>query len=171
MARTPQQIGASNRRNGPTRPRTDRTPQQQGARNRGAGKRWEIDCESYLRLKAGFPNATRNLHTGVGDFMGVGDLNLECTIVPWEKVWAKVDQAEEDANAPGGPGDFVVWKKRPRVGDPGRGYAIMTAERFWCLWADLCAYQRAEADFHLDWEKAFAAGFKAAKEGETRDTA
>jgi hypothetical protein len=148
MARTPQQIGASNRRN---------------------GKHAQLDAAAWLR-DHGYPHAAYEIRNGVSDILGTWDVGVEVTLTTWDKIWIKLDQAERDARRRG-LDIWCVWKKRRGKTDPGEGAIVMPAKVFWPLMSDLEAYQRAEADFHLDWEKAFAAGFKAAKEGETRDTA
>jgi len=148
MARTPQQIGASNRRN---------------------GKHAQLEAAAWLR-EHGYPHAAYEVRNGVSDILGTWDVGVEVTLTTWDKIWIKLDQAERDARRRG-LDIWCVWKKRRGKTDPGEGAIVMPAKVFWPLMSDLEAYQRAETDFHLDWEKAFAAGFKAAKEGETRDTA
>jgi len=164
MARTPQQIGAANRRN---------------------GKGWQMDCADWLR-RHGFPSASYEIRNKVGDVIGVGDINIECTIAEWDKIWIKEDQSAADAKARGFT-DWVVWKKRRGKADPGMGGVLMRADKFFALLADLYAYQRAEADFQLNYEKTYQEGFhegtkdtlaKVARgmeahstKGDTRDTA
>jgi hypothetical protein len=156
---------------------TTRTPQQIGANNKRAGKAWELACADWLR-RHGFPNASREVRNGRSDILGIGDMALETTITTWRMIWQKLGQAERDAKTRDLT-DFCVWRKHtkiidpdtgktiPGVADPGEGAVIMPARIFWPLMADLDAYRRAEMDFHDTWEKAFSAGFAAGVKGET----
>jgi len=146
-----------------------RTPQQIGASNRRNGKHAQLDAAAWLR-DHGYPHAAYEVRNGSSDIIGTWDVAVEVTLTTWDKIWIKLDQAERDAKRRG-LDIWCVWKKRRGKADPGEGAIVMPAKVFWPLMADLEAYQRAEANYHLDWEKAFAAGFKAAKEGDTRDTA
>jgi hypothetical protein len=139
-----------------------RTPQQIGASNRRSGKNLQLDCAAWLR-EHGFRHASYEIRNGSSDILGTWDVAVEVTLTTWDKIWIKLDQAERDARARGLE-IWCVWKKRRGRSDPGEGAIVMPAKVFWPLMADLEAYQSAEADFHLNWEKAFAAGFRAAKE-------
>lgn len=139
-----------------------RTPQQLGASNRRAGKVWQLACASWLRLSTPFRHAAYEVRNGSSDIIGTWDVAVEATVTTWDKIWIKLDQAERDA-ANRGLDIWCVWKKRTGKSDPGEGAIVMPAKIFWPLVADLEAYQQAEADYHLNWEKAFAAGFRAAE--------
>jgi hypothetical protein len=137
-----------------------RTPQQIGASNRRAGKQWQLNTAAWLRDSGHFPNAEYVIRNGAGDISGTWDISVETTVTTWDKIWIKLDQAKRDAEAKG-LRDYVVWKKRTGTADPGDGAVIMPAARFWALIADLEAYVRADMDYTETWEKAFTAGFRA----------
>jgi hypothetical protein len=141
-----------------------RTPQQIGASNRRAGKAWQLACAATLRA-LGYPSAAYEIRNGASDIIGTGDVGVECTVTTWDKIWIKLDQAGRDA-ARRGLDTYCVWKKRAGATDPGEGAIVIPARLFWPRVADLEAYQRAEMDYVDTWEKGFAAGFTAATKGE-----
>lgn len=106
----------------------------QGRRNRRNGNDWMHDCVLYLQ-QHGAPNADRTTGAHSNDITGVGDVAIECTIEPWEKMWKKARQAAADAQARG-LDRWVIWKKRKaqrgeRAWGVGGAWAVMTVEHYW----------------------------------------
>jgi hypothetical protein len=142
-----------------------RTHQEIGRSNRRSGKAWQLACAAKLRTLS-YPNAAYEIRNGASDILGTGDVAVECTVTTWEKIWIKLDQARRDGQRRG-LDIYCVWKKRNGTTDPGDGAIVMPAGLFWPLMADLEAYQRAEAGAQLDYDRGYAAGFRAGSKGET----
>lgn len=106
----------------------------QGRRNRRNGNEWMHDCVVWLQHH-GAPHADRTTGAHSNDITGVGDVAIECTIAPWEKMWEKARQAAGDAQARG-LDRWVIWKKRKarrgeRAWGVGGAWAVMTVEHYW----------------------------------------
>lgn len=124
-------------------------------------------CERFL--KSVWPHVGRQRTTHAGDFTGTWDLNVEATIVPWDKIWIKLRQSEGDAAARGLE-LFCVWKKRNRREDhqgnrpvdAGEGAVVMLARQFFPLVARLEELERRETDAEQEFERGFRLGQKEA---------
>lgn len=138
---------------------TDIDSGRNGRRNRAAGRRWELDCATWLRAN-GWPNVSRENNYHRGDLVGTGDFHAECTITEWLHIWAKLRQAAADA-AERGLTEYGVWRKQKGTGDPGAGVIVVPAGQFWAVRAELEAYRRAEMDAQLSYDRGYTAGREA----------
>lgn len=138
-----------------------RTPQQIGASNRRAGKAWQLACAAWLRAH-GYSAAEYVTRNGVNDLSGTGDVAVECTLAGWDQIYLKLGQAKRDAKYRG-LDVACVWKKYvPKDGrgrsDPGFGAIVISPVDFWGLMRDLEAYRQAE----MNAQDAYDRGYRAA---------
>lgn len=73
--------------------------------------------------------------------MIAGPVAVDSTVISWDKIWAKLDQAGRLA-ASAGLAYSCVWKKRNGATDPGRGVVMVQADQFFAL---VRALEAAEA--------------------------
>ena len=81
-----------------------------GKSSRRKGSEAERAVQAYLR-EHGFPNASHITGQGRGDYEGLGDLVLECTVQETDMA-GKLDQAMTDAVLLGYPRAVLVKRRR-----------------------------------------------------------
>lgn len=135
--------------------------ERQGLRNKNAGKKWQQDCASWLRVN-GWPSAGYEIRNHSGDLTGTWDLSVECTITGWDKLWIKLGQALKDAQERG-LSDFCVWKKRTGTTDPGNGAVIMRAREFFPLIMRLEKLEHADLEAADAYDRGYRNGQNAAR--------
>ena len=140
-----------------------------GRYNDRAGRDGETRCAAALNT-SGWPAAAPMPRGTPGDLSGTGQINVECTVSPWSRMWQKLRQSEAAAEARPGYGVApyaVVWKKRNKEpgmagsADPMEGVILMGARNFWQMAARLEAYERAEMDAELEYSRGYRDGARA----------
>ncbi len=119
-----------------------RTPAEIGRSNRRNGAAWQHACARWLR-ENGFPGAEYQLRHHVGDIIGTGDISVEATRAEWDKIGPKMTQAANDAARRGLPW-YCVWKKRIGKTSPADGWIVTPASVFWSMAAELDRLQGIE---------------------------
>lgn len=146
---------------------TDRATAGRSAVRRGQD--WQRRGATWLRDTRLYPNADHvgsvpaNAGTGGrGDLLAIGDRVIEMTVQPWDKLAAKLRQAEGDATVVAYSttlpplsvtGEYWVWRPAPRErGGVGRSLMITRAEVAWPLLARLDRLERDLAEAHAELE-------------------
>jgi hypothetical protein len=106
-----------------------------GRSNRAAGARAMHRAVAWLRAH-GAVNADRVTSPHLSDITGIGDMAVEVTVVDWQQIGKKADQAAADA-ARRGLDTWCVWKPRRGIGDMGRAWCVTEFAQWWRLHQEL----------------------------------
>jgi len=146
------------------------------------GQDWQRRGAAWLRETGIFPHAEhvgvlpggarRDTGGQIGDLRGIGDRVIEMTVQGWDRLGAKLRQAEDDARGEGLGAQYFVWKPIAReAGGPGRSVLITRAEIGWPLLARLDKLDRAEIEaaeaYDRGYRNGYEAGWQSARTGAT----
>ena len=106
-----------------------------GRSNRAAGARAMHRAVAWLRVH-GAPHADRVRTPHFSDITGIGDMAVEVTVVDWQQIGKKADQAAADAKRRG-LDVWCVWKPRRGIGDMGRAWCVTEFRQWWALHQEL----------------------------------
>jgi hypothetical protein len=111
-----------------------------GRSNRAAGARAMRRAVEWLRGH-GAPSADRVTSPHFSDITGIGDVAVEVTVVDWQQIGKKADQAAADAKRRG-LDVWCVWKPRRGIGDMGRAWCVTEFAQWWRLHQELAELRR-----------------------------
>jgi len=129
------------------------------------GKAREVQFAAWLRDSGLFPHAEVSPVSGrAGDLTGIGDRVSEITVRPYDKLPAKLRQAEADADGLWPAPEYHVWKPMTRgtlePGTVARSIVIYRAEVIWPMLARLDKLERAGLEQGAAIEEAEMRGYR-----------